>query len=321
MQISVVIPTCNRKKRLLFLLGCLNKSEFLFHEVIVVDSGDDRLSAAEVTTFNKLLIKYISSERSVCIQRNIGIRTAESSWIFLCDDDVEVPVDYIEKLAGHINAHAETGAVSGLFLQKQGDEWTAKYPVASFAALCWKYIFKLSMWGEITCRDNLFITRLKRYYVRKGNHISKAGWPVITDFSGDYFKTPLYSLGASLIRRDWLLRSPFDEVLDRHGIGEHYGVITGFPSKTVDVLNTACVYHHEEQSNRIKKSLQYYRRVLTLDYFRRTSAQREVKKFWLLWSLLGNLLMFIGKGNWLMIKATSKVMFAIGSDRNPYCLG
>jgi hypothetical protein len=65
--------------------------------------------------------------------------------------------------------------------------------------------------------------------VRKGNHISKAGWPVISDFSGDYFKTPLYSLGASLVRRDWLLRSPFDEVLDRHGIGEHYGVIAGFP--------------------------------------------------------------------------------------------
>jgi hypothetical protein len=86
-------------------------------------------------------------------------------------------------------------------------------------------------------------------------------------------------------------------------------------------LNTTSVYHHEEQSNRIEKSLQYYRRVLTLDYFRRTRDQPEVKKFWLLWSLLGNLLMFIGKGNWLMAKATSKLMFAIGSDKNPYCLG
>jgi hypothetical protein len=42
------------------------------------------------------------------------------------------------------------------------------------------------------------------------------------------------------VRRQWLIRSPFDEVLDPHGIGDNYGVAFGFPSK-IHVLNSAWV--------------------------------------------------------------------------------
>ena len=107
----------------------------------------------------------------------------------------------------------------------------------------WQYVFKLSIWGEINCGNNFIAKRIKEYYQQTGNHITKAGWPVITNFSGEYFITPLYSLGASLIPKDWLVQSPFDEVLDPHGIGEHYGVIAGFPLQQIHVLNNTFVYH------------------------------------------------------------------------------
>jgi glycosyltransferase involved in cell wall biosynthesis len=118
MQISGVIPTVDRKMRLLSLLASLDRSTHPIHEVIIVDSGNDRLVPDEYSTIKNFPIYYISSERSVCIQRNTGIKQAKSGWIFLCDDDIEIPADYLQKLSIHLNDHPDTGAISGLWFKK-----------------------------------------------------------------------------------------------------------------------------------------------------------------------------------------------------------
>jgi len=320
MLISVVIPTCNRKQRLLALLGHMAGSTCRPREIIIVDSGEDRLLPADLEPFDLLDIQYLQSEKSVCIQRNLGIRTANSPWIFLCDDDIEVPRDYLRLLSDHLNAHPGTGAVSGLVLQKEKDSWTAQYPIRSRRQLLWKFIFKLGIWGAIECPDDNRLTRrLKEYYYRKGNHLSTAGWPVVTDFSGEYFTSPVYGLGASLIKKEWLIRSPYEEVLDRHGIGDNYGVAAGFPSGCIHVLTGAFVFHHQEPVNRLLQPLQYYRRTLALDYFVRTRPElRSVKKSWLLWSLTGNLLSFLLARDQTMTNSAWRSLWMIASGRNPY---
>lgn len=320
MQISVVIPTCNRKSRLLSLLENLNRSAYPIAEVIVVDSGNDRLTASEYAVFSNLAVLYLDAERSVCVQRNIGIRKARSPWIFICDDDIEVPDDYLYKLAGHIEKHPSAGAVSGIVMERQNGKWERSYDISSAKELFLKYIFQLSIWGNITCRQDNFIVRgIKNHYAGKGNHISKAGWPVVTDFSGDFFITPVYGLGASLIRKGWLEFSPYDEILDQHGIGDNYGVAIGFPKPGVHVLNDARVYHHHEQANRLEKSLQGYRRALALDYFIKTKKNlQHVKKHWLLWSLFGNLLVSLFKRDKTAVEPAFKTFSLILSGRNPY---
>jgi len=320
MQISVVIPTCNRKLRLLSLLQNLNESSCPVHEVIVIDSGEDSISTNEFALFKNLSLRYIQSEKSVCVQRNTGIQKAASEWIFLCDDDIEIGKGYLEKLVSHISSNPEAGAVSGLWLQKEKGEWTATYPEHSALRLLWKFFFQLSIWGEINCSSNNFLLqRIRQHYKKKGNHISKAGWPVITDFSGDYFITPVYSLGASLVKKEWLLQSPFDEVLDRYGIGDNYGVTAGFPVAGIHVVNNALVYHHREPVNRLQRPLQYYRRALALDYFIKSKKElNRIKKRWLLWSLTGNLLDFILSGNRIMFKPAVKSIWKIASGPNPY---
>ena len=320
MKISVIIPTCNRKTNLLALLKNLNDSITPLHEVIIVDSGEEKLSEPEYADFHNFQLHYLHSEKSVCIQRNIGIRKATAPWVLLCDDDIEIPADYIQKLVSHIRSFPQAGAVSGVWLQLEKNEWKSTYPERSAIELIWKFIFQLSIWGEINCpANNILIKKIKQYYIKRGNHISKAGWPVITNFSGDYFTTPVYSLGASLVKKEWLLDSPFDEVLDRYGIGDNYGVIMSFPINHVHVLNNTFVHHHQEATNRLNKPLQYYRRALALDYFRKTKiALKKVKKRWLLWSLTGNLIRFIFSGNWRMIHAASESIRIIFTNRNPY---
>lgn len=319
MNISVVIPTCNRRERLLSLLQNLDKSSYPLLEVIIVDSGESRLVPADYEAFSNLDILYLVSEKSVCIQRNIGIHKSKGQWIFLCDDDIEIPVDYVQKIADHIGIYNEAGAVSGLVLQKEKNEWRSNYPVTSALQLFWKFSFQLSMWGEIKCkRKNAIVKRIQRFYQGKGNHISKAGWPVITDFSGDYFVTPIYGLGASLVKKEWLMQSLYDEVLDRHGIGDNYGVAINFPGN-IHILTGAYVYHHQEPINRLQRPLQYFRRALALDYFIRTNRKiRYVKKGWLLWSLTGNLLEFIFVRDGVMIMPAVKTIWRIALGNNPY---
>jgi glycosyltransferase involved in cell wall biosynthesis len=318
-NISVVIPTCNRKQRLLSLLKNLNDSVYSLQEVIVVDSGEDRIGEDEYEIFKNIPVIYTDSEKSVCIQRNKGIALAKSEWIFLCDDDIEVPADYIEKIAEHVNQHPDVVAVSALVLQKEKNNWTSQYPIKSVSDLLYKYIFKLSVWGEIQCKGNFISNKLKKYYGKKGNHISKAGWPVITDFSGEYFKVPVYGLGASVIKKEWLLNFPYDETLDSHGIGDNYGLSINFPANSIHILNNAFVYHHHENINRLQKSLQYYRRAMALDYFRRTNENLKfVKKGWLLWSLTGNLFGLIFARNTSMLKAGFKSIINVLSGSNPY---
>jgi len=320
MQISVVIPTVDRKIRLLSLLASLDQSTHPIHEVIIVDSGNDRLDPNEYSAIKKFPIYYISSDKAVCIQRNTGIKQAKSDWIFLCDDDIEIPADYLQKLCTHINNHPNICAISGAWLQKNGDAWIAGYPETSAKQLLWKYIFRLGIWGPIDCSaNNLVIRKIKQYYQRKGNHITKAGWPVITDLSGDRFFAPVYSLGGSLVKKEWLLNSPFDEVLDRHGIGENYGVIAGFPDAGIHVLNNTCVYHQQETTNRLMQPLQYYRRVLALDYFIQTrKTLKNIKRRHLLWSLVGNMISFVFSGNSSMIRAGFKSIWDVLCNKNPY---
>jgi len=320
MQISVVIPTYNRRAALLSLLRSLNQSIYPIAEVIIVDSGSDGLKPSEYSIFSNLKVIFLTSESSVCIQRNVGVRAATSPWIFICDDDIEVPNNYLYELMAHIRKHPEAGAVSGIISQREEEGWKNSYNLSSTKELLLKYVFRLSIWGEINCTQNNFLVKkIKKYYSAKGNHISKSGWPVITNFSGEFFTTPVYGLCASLIKKDWLTISPYDEILDRHGIGDNYGVAIGFPGTGVHVVNNAFVWHHKEPANRLQMPLQYYRRVLALDYFIKTRKNIPyVKKRWLLWSLFGNFIISMFKRDSLMINATFKSMVHVFSGQNPY---
>ena len=318
MTISVVIPTCNRRARLLSLLGDLNSSLQPLLEVLIVDSSDEKLQAEDLDGFANLHLRYMESTKSVCVQRNRGIREAKGDWIFLCDDDIEVPPDYLGKLVEHASTHPAAGAVSGLFLEQQDGKWEGQHPVSSVRSLLWRHLFGLGIWGEIRPRGVLVDWVADRYHQR-GNHISRAGWPVITDFSGPFFRTPIYTLGASLVKREWLLASPYDERLDAHGFGDNYGVAIGFPAEGIHIVTSAFVHHHREEANRLPQAVSYQRRVLALHYFIRTRPDRaEVSSGFLLWSVAGQAIFHAVKQNRPMAEAALDTFLTIVRGKNPY---
>lgn len=322
-EISVVIPTYNRKQRLLSLLHNLSASSFAVKEVIIADSGSDHLSAAEIASFTQLsIISIYPAAASVCVQRNAGIAIAKSPWIFICDDDIEVPNDYLKKLVAHILKERQVVAVSGNVLHFEKDKWVPYFTERSARQLLWKYFFGLGIWGTIEVQQNWLTKKIIRNYKKKGNYIAKTGWPVLTDFSGSYFTVPMYGLGAAVINKQWLQQVKYDETIDANGIGDNYGLAINFPSQSIHIVNDAFVFHHKETANRLDQSLQFYRRTLALDYFRQVSNNiGHVKKRWLLWSLTGCLFQFIITGNGPLIKASWKLIIKIAANKNDYVIG
>ncbi len=320
MEVSIVVPTCNRQESLLSLLADLSESTYPILEVVIVDSSDRKLRSSDYPESIKFSIRYIPSERkSVCVQRNVGIRAASGSWILLCDDDMRVPPDYLEKLAAHVATHPEAGAVSGLWLERGKAGWQPGFPVTSTLGLLWRYIFQLGIWGEIQVEGPLGQWMAERYR-RRGNHLSRAGFPVIVDSSGEYFRTPVYSLGAALVRKGWLLASPYDERLDPHGHGDNYGVSLGFPGEGIHVVTGVAVRHEKSKANRLADSEAYGRRLLALHYLiksRPELATAQVDERFLLWSLVGQCAFHAATGNHPFARAAWRTLSVIARGRNP----
>ncbi|HCY75859.1 MAG TPA: hypothetical protein DHV28_08045 [Ignavibacteriales bacterium] len=324
-KISAVIATRNRKDSLYKTLQALSIQTCKLQEVIIVDSSDEKLDEAELlNTFSVLNIAYITSAPSVCRQRNIGIRKSTSDYIFICDDDVEPEPGYVFALSNFIESNSSASAVSGLIMQKDENEvWVSQYPPKSSSSLLFSLIFQLSIWGELDEKvlNSLWIKPVIKFYKKRGNCLSLAGWPVITDFKKPVFKTNVYGLGASIIRRELLINNPFDEVLDNNGIGDNYGICIDFSDK-VNVLSEVSVFHHKDSENRLDGTITYYRRVLALHYFLRKSKRFNfINTIWLVWSLIGSIILFVENRQFRLARAALKLIIVVVTFNNPYCKG
>jgi glycosyltransferase involved in cell wall biosynthesis len=316
-MISVVIPTRNRPVSLARTLAALDRQQRVPDEVIVVDAGDEPLPDALRTAYPELRIAFVRAQPGVCAQRNLGIRRAAGDHILLCDDDIEPPPDYLRRLEQYLADNPAAGVVSGTLCEPG----TARGFVApSVRHVMFAFVFQLSVWADIhALRSHFLLAPLLRWYARRGNTWSTAGWPLITQVRGATVHTATYGLGAALVRRDWLLASPFDERLGAHGIGDNYGVALRFPGALpIVVLTDLFVLHHREPANRPAAADAFYQRALALDYFMRTSGRfPRSGSVWLAWSLVGKGIIAGVQGDRAMLRSIARAFRAVVRRRNP----
>jgi glycosyltransferase involved in cell wall biosynthesis len=323
-SISAVTPTRNRPQHLRALLKSLSTQTHPLIEIIVVDSSDDVQYHRDILReFAQLPLKFIQSTPSVCIQRNIGILAAKGEWILLVDDDIELDVNYLEDTVSYIKKNPAVGAVAGRLLQLENDKWVDQYPPSHFTGLLFKYIFQLPIWGDLGKFERNALARpILKSIQKRRNTFTRAGWPLISHWTHT-FQTSVYSLGANVIRRQWLLNSSYDEVLGRNGIGDNFGVAIGFPGdQSIHVINSVRAKHYRATENREEAVSAYFKRVLSLHYFLNRSRRfsRATNK-WFYWSLLGNTFYFFMKGKRNYAYASVKALSLMIAGKNPYTLG
>jgi hypothetical protein len=242
----------------------------------------------------------------------------------LIDDDVEPPPDYLRRLLRYLEEHPAVGAASGLIheLDPTGT-FSPGLASPSLRSLIFRSVFQLSVYGEVDATPAAWWSRpilagLKRWYRARGNTFSLAGWPLFTQTRSPVVRLATYGLGAALVRRAWLLHSPYDERLWPSGVGDHYGVALGFPAPGgVAVLTDLVVRHHRAPDPRPDPATTYYQRSLALHYFWCRRSGSRIRTAFLVWSLLGNALRFYLHGIRALARTSLRAAAAILAGRNP----
>jgi glycosyltransferase involved in cell wall biosynthesis len=297
------------------VLKSLSQQTFKPTEIIIVDSSDIPLLKADFDQYADA-IQLFHTNPSVCYQRNFGIQKSTSDYIFLLDDDIEISENYIETLLTHLETHKKETICSGLVLENKEEQWTYCEAQKSNLGLLMAYIFELSVGFDIhkrTMPKGYVNKAIFKTYILKGNSISKAGWPIIIDFKKPDFATPIYGLGASIIRAEKLKKVNFDTVFYKNGIGDNYDLIMSLDSD-VCVLTNAKAYHHREKTNRVNATKSYYYRIAALHYILcKHSRFTFVNLIYLIWSLVGNSMLFLAQGKikmlWYNLEIITRIIF------------
>lgn len=315
-NVSVIIPTRNRIKSLGRALKSIYNQTLLPKEIIIIDSSDNKLTINKLPNCPKeISISIIHSKPSVCKQRNIGINKSSSDYILLCDDDIEFDRDYIATVKELFKTN-KLDVISGLVLEKDNkNQWTSSNNAPKTIKLLYAYIFGLPLYCNIVGKlPKGFINRfLIRRYKANHNHITKAGWPVMTQMESPSFTTTIYGIGAAMFKSVTLKNNKYDPAFYHRGIGDNYDLAIRINSRNGILVTTQTkALHYKEPSNRFKKSEAYYYRGLALFYILTKSSIFNWKnKIYFIWSLLGDSFLFLVTGRLAYFKANARLILSV----------
>ena len=108
MQVSVIVPTRNRRELLPFTLYSALAQQAVDFEILVIDdaSDDDTAAVADALDDGRVRVIRLDKPSGVSAARNRGVESARGDWLaFLDDDDLWAP----EKLARQLAAAHESG--------------------------------------------------------------------------------------------------------------------------------------------------------------------------------------------------------------------
>tara|TARA_A100001011_G_scaffold400321_1_gene514090 strand:+ start:50 stop:961 length:912 start_codon:yes stop_codon:yes gene_type:complete len=102
LNLSIVIPTRNRSRRIISTLKFLRNNAFFFKEIIIVDSSDsiNKISNKILFQYRKLNIKLVFSNPSISLQRNIGLAKVnkKTTYVMFLDDDISFKKNSLKKM-------------------------------------------------------------------------------------------------------------------------------------------------------------------------------------------------------------------------------
>jgi glycosyltransferase involved in cell wall biosynthesis len=126
LEVSVVVPTFNRRKLLMELLESLAKQTMPWEqfEILVMDNGSTDGTAEEVTAFLRahpglqLEFHVMPVNRGPVVSRNRGARQAKGEFLFFTDSDVVVPEDWLEHGLAPFHSSTDLAMLSGPTVDK-----------------------------------------------------------------------------------------------------------------------------------------------------------------------------------------------------------
>ncbi len=129
---SFIIPTLRRPDHLRRCLAAVAGQTVPATEVLVGVRADDAESIAVVAEYaERLPVRVVEAQGiGVIGSMNSCVRESQGEFVALLDDDVEIPVDWLERTHRHFAEDSKVAGVGGRDLLQDHPEWRPKEPLA-----------------------------------------------------------------------------------------------------------------------------------------------------------------------------------------------
>lgn len=109
-EVSVIIPTCNRKDLVRQAIESVCVQTFKDFEIVLIDDGSTDGTGQEISALGDKRIRYFGKENGgVSSARNLGLQKATGTYVtFLDSDDLFVP-DYLKTMVSTLEGASDFG--------------------------------------------------------------------------------------------------------------------------------------------------------------------------------------------------------------------
>lgn len=213
-DISVVIPTWNRKDDLKRTLKSIFSQSFKPKEVIVVDNGS-RDGSVEMVKKEFKAVKLITNpcNKGTSFAKNQGIKASSGYYMLFCDSDIEMAhKNVIKNMAGIMDKYPGIGSLGGEAYKTENGVETKKKEIT------------------INCETSTVIMPKKKYYLESCGYVATCN---------------------CMIKRDLLLKlGGFDSSIIYAGEDKELGIKVA-KQGLKNVVDSRClVYHYISQSTK-----------------------------------------------------------------------
>jgi GT2 family glycosyltransferase len=129
-SVSVVVPTHNRKDNIVKLIQSLRKSEYPYDKIetiVVDDASTDSTAETLQKLFPEVRVIRNVTEKFPSASRNLGIKSSQSDFVFLIDDDNVIDKNGISGLVKVLLSNSQIGLAGpiSLYNSRHSEIWCA----------------------------------------------------------------------------------------------------------------------------------------------------------------------------------------------------
>ena len=273
MKISVVICTLNNINQLNSLFQSISVQSLKPYEIIVVHGEKDLFTKDLCSSWSNTLlnIRYIQAERSLIVQRNVGLELSNGEIICYLDDDVILEQNYFKPI---LDTYLSDESIAGV----QG-----------------------------TCSNEILQSWFKTFYIKlfllddmNGNgKLKKSGLPSFHKKSKFPVEVEVFNGFQMTYRKNVLQINKFDLELKKHWWGDDF-ITSYLISRNYKLIQIpeSKLFHHGNASFSKSPNLAFMRG-RNLTYLRKNLIVPSFfSKILFLWSDFGQIIIYF----WLMLE-------------------